>query len=216
MVWRHSNCQNLGSGFHWYLVSKSRGRYSAYNNDFLKHPEITEQPPVPRNELAQIVKRAKSGKRPSRSCFPVSHNTDSSSSPSPHPQVFPNLSSSPYPTQSIFFKKIFYLVSNWLSWVLAVGSFVVTQTAKFGNQWIKNPPAMQETQETWVHSLVQEEPLEKDMANHSSVPDWRIPQTKEPIGLYPKGWTWLSNYTRTHTHTHTDSPVVVCRLRTWD
>ena len=42
---------------------------------------------------------------------------------------------------------------------------------------------MQETQETWVHFLGQEDPLEKDMATHSSVPDWRIPRTKEPIGL---------------------------------
>ena len=37
---------------------------------------------------------------------------------------------------------------------------------------VKNPPAMQET---WVLSLGQEEPLNKEMATHSSIPAWRIP-----------------------------------------
>ena len=32
-----------------------------------------------------------------------------------------------------------------------------------------------ETQETWVRSLGQEDPLEKDMATHSSILAWRIP-----------------------------------------
>ena len=36
-------------------------------------------------------------------------------------------------------------------------------------QWVKNPPAMQETQETWVGSLGQEDPLEEEMATHSSI-----------------------------------------------
>jgi len=39
---------------------------------------------------------------------------------------------------------------------------------------------MQETEETWVRSLGQEDALEKDMATHSSILAWRIPQTKEP------------------------------------
>ena len=62
-------------------------------------------------------------------------------------------------------------------------SFVARQTSKFGNQWIKNPPAMQETQETWVHFLGQEDPLEKEISTHSSVLAWIIPRTKESIGL---------------------------------
>ena len=37
-------------------------------------------------------------------------------------------------------------------------------------QWVKNRPAMQEMQETWVRSLGQEDPLEKEMATHSSIP----------------------------------------------
>ena len=45
---------------------------------------------------------------------------------------------------------------------------------------VKNLPAMQET---WVRFLGQEEPLEKDMATHSSILAWRIPWTEEPGGL---------------------------------
>ena len=54
-------------------------------------------------------------------------------------------------------------------------------------QWVKNPPAMQETQETWVQSLGQEDPLEEGMATHSSIISWRIPWTEEPGGLQPIG-----------------------------
>ena len=49
-------------------------------------------------------------------------------------------------------------------------------------QSVKNPPAMQKTPEIWVRSLGQEDPLEKGMATHSSVPPWRIPWTEEPGG----------------------------------
>ena len=38
-------------------------------------------------------------------------------------------------------------------------------------------------QETWVQSLVWEDPLEKEMATHSSILAWRLPWTKEPGGL---------------------------------
>ena len=48
---------------------------------------------------------------------------------------------------------------------------------------VKNPPAVQEMQETWVRSLGQEDPLEEEMANHSSNRAWRIPWTEEPGGL---------------------------------
>ena len=43
-------------------------------------------------------------------------------------------------------------------------------------QMVKNLPAMQETR---VQSLGQEDPLEKEMATHSSVLAWKIPQTEE-------------------------------------
>ena len=38
-------------------------------------------------------------------------------------------------------------------------------------------------QETWVRSLGQEDPLEKEMATHSSILNWEIPWTEEPGGL---------------------------------
>ena len=48
-------------------------------------------------------------------------------------------------------------------------------------QLVKNLPAMQETQ---VPSLGQEEPLEREMATHSSSLACRIPWTEEPSGLH--------------------------------
>jgi len=38
-------------------------------------------------------------------------------------------------------------------------------------------------QETWVWSLGEEDPLEKEMATHSSIVTWKIPRTEEPGGL---------------------------------
>ena len=51
----------------------------------------------------------------------------------------------------------------------------------------KNPPAMQETQETQVWSLSWKDPLEKEMATHSSIVAWEIPWTEEPSGLQSVG-----------------------------
>ena len=47
-------------------------------------------------------------------------------------------------------------------------------------QLVKNLPAMQETQ---VQSLGGEDPLEKEIATHSSILAWRIPGTEEAGGL---------------------------------
>ena len=51
-------------------------------------------------------------------------------------------------------------------------------------QLVKDLPAMQETR---VQSLGQEDPLEKEMATHSSILVWRIPWTEEPCGLQSRG-----------------------------
>ena len=63
-----------------------------------------------------------------------------------------------------------------------------------GGSVVKNLPA---DQETWVRSLGQEDPPEKEMATHSSILAWRITWTEEPGGLQSTGlqksWTWLSN-----------------------
>ena len=51
-------------------------------------------------------------------------------------------------------------------------------------QTVKNLPAMGET---WVHSLGQEDPLEKEMAIHFSILAWKISWTEEPGGLHSMG-----------------------------
>ena len=50
-------------------------------------------------------------------------------------------------------------------------------------QTVKNPPATQETQETEVWSLGQEDPLEEEMATQPRISAWRISWTEEPGGL---------------------------------
>ena len=51
-------------------------------------------------------------------------------------------------------------------------------------QQVKNPPAMQET---WIQSLGREDPLEKEMANCSSVLAWRNSWPEVPGGLLAMG-----------------------------
>ena len=59
---------------------------------------------------------------------------------------------------------------------------------------VKNPPAMEKT---WVQSLSQENPLEKEIAIHSSILAWEIPWTEKPDGPQSmeakKSWTQLSD-----------------------
>ena len=50
-------------------------------------------------------------------------------------------------------------------------------------QQVKNPAAMQETQEMGVQSLVREDPLEEEMVTHSSILASKIPWTEKPVGL---------------------------------
>ena len=49
---------------------------------------------------------------------------------------------------------------------------------------VENPPALEETQ---VRSLGREDPLEEEMATHSSILAWRIPWREEPGGLQSMG-----------------------------
>ena len=77
-----------------------------------------------------------------------------------------------------------------------VGATSVAQT-------VKNLPAVWETQETWARSLGQEDPLEKEVATHSSILAWRIPWTEEPGGLQSMESHRARHDWATHTHTHT-------------
>ena len=64
-------------------------------------------------------------------------------------------------------------------------------------QTVKNLAAMQDTQ---VRSLGWEDPLEEEMATHSSIFAWRIPWTEEPgglqsIGSQRVGYDWATEHT---------------------
>ena len=68
-------------------------------------------------------------------------------------------------------------------------------------QRLKRLPAMWET---WVQSLGREDPLEKEMATHSSILAWRIPWTEELGGLQSMGRKESDMTERLHFHHFTD------------
>ena len=74
-------------------------------------------------------------------------------------------------------------------------------------QWFRICLPMQETQEPWVRSLGQEDPLKEEMATHSGTLAWKIPWTEELGGLLSIG---SQSQTRlsTHTHTHTNALTI--------
>jgi len=62
---------------------------------------------------------------------------------------------------------------------------------------------MQETKEMQFQSLGWADPLEEEIATHTSIPAWEIPWTEEPGGCeVAKSWTRLSESTQTHTFLH--------------
>ena len=63
---------------------------------------------------------------------------------------------------------------------ILVSFFFFSLVASLVAQSVKKLPAVQET---WVWSLGQEDPLEKEMATHSSILSWKIPWTEEPSGV---------------------------------
>ena len=94
-----------------------------------------------------------------------------------------------------------------------IQSLCATNFMSSRGRGVKNPPAVQEMQ---VPSLGWEDPLEEEMATHSSILAWKIPWTEEPGGLqcmrFSKSWTQLSTYTHrpiecTTPRTH---PNVIC------
>ena len=68
-------------------------------------------------------------------------------------------------------KKFFF------KWTINIKTSLVAQA-------VKNLPAIQKT---WVQSMGQEDPLEKEMATHFSIPAWRMPWTEEPGGPQSMG-----------------------------
>ena len=67
-----------------------------------------------------------------------------------------------------------------------------------GSSAVKNLPAVWET---WVQSLVPEDPLEKGMATHSNILVWRIPWTEEPGKLQSMGLERVTHNWETNTFT---------------
>ena len=100
------------------------------------------------------------------------------------PKAESPLSQGPQPA----FVKIFYTPcvcvwthhSKFLETYINQGKYRASLVA----QRLKRLPAMRET---WVQSLGREDPLEKEMATHSSILAWRIPWTEEPGGLQSTG-----------------------------
>ena len=87
------------------------------------------------------------------------------------------------------------MVRDREAWRAAIHGVVgIYLTASLVAQRLKHLPAMWET---WVQFLGQEDPLEKEMATHSSILAWRIPWMEEPGGLQStwtqKSWTQLSD-----------------------
>ena len=71
---------------------------------------------------------------------------------------------------------------------------------------VKNHLPVQELQETQVRSPSRDDPLEKEMATHSSIPGGVIPGTEEPGGYSP--WGHAESDTTEHTHFETLKPLL--------
>ena len=89
---------------------------------------------------------------------------------------------------------------------LGFSVFLLQSRTSLIAQSLKNLPAMQETQ---VRFLGQEDPLEKEMANHSSILVWRIPWTEEPSRLQSMGSQESDTNTVRHKHPASRAEVEV-------
>ena len=74
---------------------------------------------------------------------------------------------------------------------------------------VKNLPAMQET---WVQSLGQEDPLEKEMATHSRIPAWKVPWTEktgrlQSVGSQRAGHDWAPGHAPTYSMPLPSAPL---------
>ena len=77
----------------------------------------------------------------------------------------------------------FYRVPSRESSIVFIGHLLFLRVSLLAKM-VKNLPAKRQTQ---VRSLGREDPLEKDMAPHSSTHAWRIPRTEEPGRLQSMG-----------------------------
>ena len=95
----------------------------------------------------------------------------------------------PHPVTSLTAFSLCVCLHVWCKVVfskcLLIGAALVAQR-------LKRLPAMQKT---WVQSPCWEDPLEKEMATHSSILAWRIPRTEGLVGGVAKSQTRLSDFT---------------------
>ena len=106
----------------------------------------------------------------------------------------------------------YWLVSQNIPCLLWL--FMLSYGASLMAQTVKNLPAMRET---WVQSPGWEDPLEKEMATHSSILAWRIPWTEEPGRLQSKGskragQEWVTNTTVSYTESFNVATVKLVNL----
>ena len=104
------------------------------------------------------------------------------------------------------FNLIFFLFIWSLHAAMETGAALVAQS-------VKNLPAVQET---WVRSPGREDPLEKEMATHSSILAWKISWTKEPGGLQSMGSQRVGHDWATNTYLLMETaPVAPSIVRSW-
>ena len=90
-----------------------------------------------------------------------------------------------------FFSPIFSITMTCCKYLISIHLWHASQVALV----VRNLPAKPGDIEMWVWSLGEEDPLEKEMATHSSILAWRIPWTEEPsrlqsIGSHRAGHYW--------------------------
>ena len=90
---------------------------------------------------------------------------------------------------------------NWYVYVHSkyIHTHTYTHTHTYGLPWwLKSVKRLPVIREIWVQSLGWEDPLEEDMATHSSILAWRNPQTEEPGGLQSmelQSHNWVTSHT---------------------
>ena len=89
------------------------------------------------------------------------------------------------------------LLYHWATWVFILPKLEFIE--HFLHSWaplvaqrVKRLPAMWEA---WVWSLGWKNPLEEEMATHSSILAWTIPWEQEPVGYNPWGHKWICTHT---------------------
>ena len=89
-------------------------------------------------------------------------------------------------------------------------------TNMFGTSWVVQMKCLPTIQETWVWSLGQEDPLEKEMAPHSSTLAWKIPCTEERGRLQSMGSQRVRhNWVTSLSLSQTCSTITTVNFRTW-